>query len=188
VVEVGGFGFGIHDGNAGALGGGVEAGYRFSRRLGIGAWFERSGKRGQRGQEGSYGSAHTRLFDLGLGLTVGNTVGPFLADVSVLSELRWDKVEDRNMVSGTSARLWGVATGVRLRVGLRLGAWCPFIFVAGSHAIWEESYTVYYQHVYAGSMTPPRGNGSLGLGLAYLFGVASSDETIVRRPAPGFDE
>jgi len=183
-VEVGGFGFGIDDWNAGAFGGGVEAGYRFSRWLAIGAWLEGSGKR-QKRLPFSYAY---RLYDLGLGLTVGETVGPLLADLSVLPELTWQTVEDRYLVPGTSVTLWGAAAGARLRMGPRLGQWCPFIFVAGSYAFWVQSHTVYHQHVYSGSVPLPRGNVSIGLGLAYLFGVASSDETVLRWPSPAFDD
>ena len=188
LVEVGGFGFGSHDGKAGAFGGGVETGYRLLRWLAIGAWLEGSGKSEQATQDGP---AAYRLYDLGLGLTVGGTVGTVLADLSVLPELTLLSIEARNLVPGTSVTRWGAAASERLRVGLRLGPWCPFIFVAGSYAFRAERFTVYDQHVYSGDTTLPRGHTSLGLGLAYLFGVASaasSNGTIVRWPSPSFDE
>jgi hypothetical protein len=140
-------------------------------RLAIGAWLEGSGQR----EQGSLYGATYRLFDVGLGLTVGRTVGPILADVSVFPELTWGTVEERKLVPVTSERLWGAALGARLRMGFLLGAWCPFIFVAGSYAVWAESYTAYYPHVFSGSVKLPPGNRSLGLGLAYLFGTPSSD-------------
>ena len=168
LAEVGGFGFRIYDGKTRAFGGGVEAGYRFLHWLAVGAWFEGSGKREQ--TEVDESPAY-RLYDLGLGITVGKIVGPLLADLSVLPELTLVKVESRYLVSGQSATRWGAAADARLRVGLLLGPWCPFIFVSGSYAFREESFTVDHQHVYSGSTTLPHGNASLGLGLAYLFGV-----------------
>jgi hypothetical protein len=183
---VGGFGFGIHDGKAGTFGGGVEAGYRFLRRLAIGAWLEGSGKREQAMLDGS---AAYRLYDLGSGLTVGETAGPLLADLSVLPELTRLTVEGSGSpVSGQGETRWGAAADARLRVGLLLGTWCPFVFVAGSYAFTAESPTFYGSHGVPESLTIPRGNASFGLGLAYLFGTASSYETMVRRLSPGFDE
>jgi hypothetical protein len=139
------------------------------RWLAVGAWLEGSG---EREQTTVHESPAYRLYDLGLGLTVGETVGPLLADLSVLPELTRLTVESRNLVSGPSVTRWGAAVDARLRVGLLFGSWCPFIFVAGSFAYRAERFTVYDQSVYSGSTTIPRGNASLGLGLAYLFGVS----------------
>jgi hypothetical protein len=177
LVEVSGFGFRIDDGKAGAFGGGVEAGYRLWRWLGIGAWLEGSG---QRSQPTAPGSPVYRLYDLGLGLTIGKTVGPFLADVSVLPQLTLLTVKASNVVSGEdvhqsgpeSMTRWGAAADARLRVGFLLGPWCPFILVAGSYALRAASFRVYESHVYNGSTTLPRATMSLGLGLAYLFGAS----------------
>jgi hypothetical protein len=164
---VGGFGFRIDDGSSGAFGGGLEAGIPLSRWLAIAAWLEGSGQRESRSLYGAY-----RLFDVGLGLTVGRTVGPILADVSVLPELTWGTVEEGTLSPMPSEHhLWGAALAARLRMGLPLRAWCPFIFVADSYAVWAESYSVYYIHVFNGSLKLPPGNLSLGLGLAYRFGT-----------------
>jgi hypothetical protein len=166
---VGGFGFRIDDGSSGAFGGGLEAGIPLSRWLAIAAWLEGSGQRESRSLYGAY-----RLFDVGLGLTVGRTVGPILADVSVLPELTWGTVEEGTLSEMRSEHhLWGAALAARLRMGLPLRAWCPFIFVADSYAVWAESYSVYYIHVFNGSLKLPPGNLSLGLGLAYRFGTPS---------------
>jgi hypothetical protein len=183
-VEIGAFGFGIHDGKAGALGGGVQAGYQLSRWLAIGVWLEGSGQRDAMVR----GQAVYHLYDLGLGLTTGAAAGPVFAEVSVLPELTLLAVEGEHLIAGKSGTRWGAAAAARLRLGLLLGSWRPFIFAAGSFPFGAERFTVYDQHVYYGSTTLPRGNASLGLGLAYCFGAASSDETNVRRPSPGFGE
>jgi hypothetical protein len=172
LVEVGGFGFQIDDGRSEAFGGGLEAGVPLSRRLAIAAWLEGSGQR----QPGTLYGGTYRLFDVGLGLTVGRTVGPILADVSVLPELTWGTVEEgAQSPMPPGHHLWGAAVGARLRMGPVLRAWCPFIFVAGSYAVWAESYAAYYIHVFNGTLSLPPWNLSLGLGLAYRFGTASLD-------------
>jgi hypothetical protein len=182
-LEMGGFGFGIHDGNAGAFGGGVQAGYRFSRWLAIGAWLEGSG---QRERPMVRGRAAYRLYDLGLGLTVGETVGPIFGDLSVLPELTLLTVEGRNLNPGKSVTRWGAAADARLRLGLVLGPWRPFVFGAGSYAL--LAYRLTLDDYPEQSTTLSRRNAILGLGLAYCFGAARSGETIARRPSPGLGE
>jgi hypothetical protein len=182
-VEVGGFGFGIYDGKAGALGGGIEGGYRLSRWLTVAAWFEGSGAREQ---ELAHSSATYRRYDLGLGLAVGKTVEPFFADLSLLPELTRLTVEGAEISSGHSENQWLIAAGARIRAGLLIGPWCPFMFVAGSRDLAKEQFKFDGSHGYD-ILTIPRGNASYGLGLAYFFGAANSDEndrTIPGRPRP----
>jgi hypothetical protein len=182
-VEVGGFGFGIHDGKLGAWGGGVEAGYRLSRWWTVAAWLEGSGAREQALRRSS---ATYRRYDLGLGLAVGKTVEPLFADLSLLPELTRLTVEGEKISSGHSENRWGVAASARIRVGLLIGSWCPFVFVAGSYDLTEEQFNFDGYHGYD-VLTIPLGNASYGLGLAYLFGAANSDEndrTIPGRPRP----
>jgi hypothetical protein len=182
-VEVGGFGFAIHDGDAGAFGGGVQVGYRFSRWFAIGARLEGSG---QRERAMVTGSAAYRLYDLGLGLTAWKEVGPLWGDLSVFPELTLLTVEGRNLNPGKSVARWGAAADARLSLGLVLGPWRPFIFVAGSYAFLAERLTL--EDYPEQSLSLSRGNVSVGLGLAYFFGAAKSGETIVRQPPPGLEE
>lgn len=174
-LEMGLFGFGIHDGEAGTFGGGLEAGYRFLRRLAVGAWVEASGERKRATVDWSY--TH-RLYSLGLGLTVRETAGRLLVDLSVFPELTRLTAEGAYLVSGSSQTRWGGGAGTRFRLGLPLGPWCPFIFVGGSFVWWTESLSVYEQHVYSGNVALPSRNASLGVGLAYRFGEARSNEAI----------
>ena len=182
-VEVGGFGFGIYDGKAGALGGGIEAGYRLSRWLAVTAWFEGSGAREQ---ELAHSSATYRRIDLGLGLAVGKTVEPFFADLSLFPELARLTVDGAEISSGHSETQWLVAAGARIRVGLLLGPWCLFMFLSGSHDVAQERFNFDGSHGYD-VLTIPRRNASYGMGLAYFFGAANADEndrTIPARPRP----
>ena len=182
-VEMGGFGFGIHDGDAGAFGGGIQAGYRLSRWLAIGALLEGSG---QRERPMVRGQAAYRRYDLGLGLTVGKAVGPIFGDVTVLPELTLLTVEGRNLNPGKSVTQWGAAADARLRLGPVLGPWRPFIFGAGSYAFSAERLTL---DDYPGQGTTlSRRNVMVGLGLAYAFGTAKSGEAFVSWPSPGLGE
>jgi hypothetical protein len=183
VVEIGAFGFGIHDGIAGTFGGGVLAGYRLLSWLAIGAWLEGSGEREQAMVRGQ---AAYHLYDLGVGLTAGETVGPVFVDASVLPELTLLTVEGKNLNPGRSISRWGAAADGRIRLGLALGAWRPFFFVGASYAFRAERLTLDdypYEHI-----TLRRGNASYGLGLAYCFGADRWDERILQTPSPGFDE
>lgn len=170
LVEVSGFGFEIHNGKAAALGAGLQIAYRFSRWLALGARIEGTGEREQAMVRGR---AAYRLYDFGLGLSVGETVGPLFADLSLLPELTWLAVEGRDLNPGKSVTRWGAAADVRLRLGLMLGRLCPYVFAAASYAFRAERLTV-DDSPYP-STTLPRGNVSLGLGLAYLVGVPGAN-------------
>ena len=131
-------------------------------------------------------SATYRRYDLGLGLAVGKTVEPFFADLSFLPELTRLTVEGEKLYSGNRENRWGIAAGARIRVGLLIGPWCPFAFVAGSYDLAEDQFKFYGSHGYD-FLTIPGRNASYGLGLAYLFGAANSDEKdrmIPGRPRP----
>jgi hypothetical protein len=171
VTEVGGFGFKIHDGNAGAFGAGVEAGYRLLRWLALTAWLENSDKREQAGENGS---VTYRLSDLGLGPTVGDDGGPLFGDLSVFPKLTQLTLQSRYLIrggptTGKSVTRWGTAVDARLRLGLVLGPWRLFMFLAGSYASKAESLTIY--HYPDRGVTLATGNVSLGMGLSYCFGA-----------------
>ena len=188
LFEVGGYGFGIHAGNAGAFGGGVQAGYRFSRWLGMGAWLEGSG---QREQAMAVGSAAYRLYDLGFGPTVWQEAGPIFCDLSVFPELTLLTIKTlleskAGLEPGKSLTRWGAAAEARFRAGLVLGPLRPFIFVAGSYALIAERLTL--DEYPEDSTTLARRDVRLGVGLAYFFGEARWGETFARRPSPGLGE
>jgi hypothetical protein len=183
LVEVGGFGFGLHDGKTGAVGGGVEAGYRWSPWLAVAAWFTGSAAREQ---ALANSSATYRRYGLGVGLAVGKTVAPLFADVSLLPELTRTTAAGAKLASGNGGSQWGVAASAWIRAGLLIGPWCPFVFVAGGYALTEEQFKFDGSHGYD-LLTIPPGNASFGLGLAYRFGAAGleeNDRTGPGRPRP----
>jgi hypothetical protein len=162
-AEISGFGFGFYDGDTRALGGGVHAGYRFSPWLAIGAWLEGSG---QRERQMERGSGAYRLYDLGLGPAVWKEKGLIFGDLSVLPKLTLLTVQTTALgrgqaIPGKRATTWGAAAAARLRLGLVLGPWRPFMFVAGSYALIAERVTldVFPEE----GVTLARGNVSLGV-------------------------
>jgi hypothetical protein len=183
MVELGGFGFGIHDGDAGAFGGGIQAGYRFPHWLGIDAVFAGSGVRERAMVRGS---AAYRLYSLGVGLDVRKQSGPVSGDLGVFPEVTLLSVDGRNLNPGRSVTRWGAAAAARLRLLLVLGPWRPFAFAGTSYALRAESLRLddYPEQ----SITLSRWNLSLGLGLAYFFGAVTQGETNVRQPSLGLVE
>jgi hypothetical protein len=181
VTEVGGFGFKIYDENAATFGGGVEAGYRLLGWLAIGAWLEGTGEREQAIENGS---VTYRRYDLGVGPTVGKEVAQLFGDLSVLPKLTRLTLQGTHVVRGfvteNPVTRWGIAADARLRLGLVLGPWRLFMFVAGSYASQAESLTLY--HYPDRGVTVGRGNVSLGVGLSYCFGTNAEGDTITTEP------
>jgi hypothetical protein len=81
---------------------------------------------------------------------------------------------------------WGLAADARLRLGLALGSWRPFMFAGTSYALRAERLTLddYPEH----SITLSRWNFSFGLGLGYLFQSGKPGETNPREPPLGLVE
>lgn len=146
----------------------MQVGYRFPGWLGIDAAFAGSGERERSMGSGLPGSAAYRNYGLGIGLNLRRSVGPLLADLALLPELTLLTVDGRNLSPGRSVTRWGAATTARLRVGLGLGRWRPFLFAGSGYALRGERLVV--------DGYPDRGialsrwSFALGLGLAYRFG------------------
>jgi hypothetical protein len=167
-LELAAFGFGIHDGDAGTFGAGIQVGYRFPHWLGIDAIFAGSAERERPMVRGL--AAH-RLYGLGLGPSLRKQLGPVFGDLVVFPEVTLISVEGRGLSPGRSVTRWGVAVDGRLRIGLALGSWRPFVFAGTSYALRAE-HLVLDDYPEQG-ITISRWNLSLGLGLAYLFGSAA---------------
>jgi hypothetical protein len=169
-VEVAGFGYGVHDGDAGTVGGGVQAGLRFPGWLGIDAAFAASGQRQRAVTQGAPWAAAYRGYGFGVGLNLRRQSGRLLTDFTLLPELTLLAVDGKNLGVARSVTRWGAATTARLRVGIALGHWRPFLLAGGSYAMRGERLTV---DGYGGqSIVLSRWSFSLGLGLAYVFGGA----------------
>lgn len=182
-LELGGFGFGIHDGDAATFGAGIQVGLRFPRWFGIDAVFAGSGERERAMVRGA---AAYHLYDLGLGVSLRKRLGPAFADLGVLPEVTFLAVDGRNLSSARGVTRWGAAACARVRLGLVLGPWHPYAFAGVSYALRAERLVLddYPEQ----GITLSRWNFSFGLGLAYLFGAARQGETNARPPALGLVE
>jgi hypothetical protein len=170
LLELGGFGFGMHDGDAGTFGGGMQVGFRFPGWLGLDAVFAVGG---QRERAMVRGTAAYRLYGLGLGLSFRKRSGSVFADLGVLPDITLLRVEGRNLNPGRSFGRWGIAADARVRLGLALGSWRPFVFAGASYALRAERLTLDDYPEPEHSITLSRWNFSFGLGLAYLFGATT---------------
>jgi hypothetical protein len=183
LVELGGFGFGIHDGDAGAFGGGIQAGYRFPHWLGLDAVLAGALERERAMVRGS---AAYRLYSLGVGINARKQVGPIAGDLGVLPEVTRLSVDGRNLNPGQSVTRWGAGAAARLRLALVLGPWRPFAVAGTSYALRAERLRLddYPEQ----SITLSRWNFTLGLGVAYCWGAANPGETKSRQPSLGVVE
>jgi len=134
--DLAGLGFGIHDGDAGTYGLGVEGTVRFSR-LGVVALAETIGDR-QRAMgpaQASYG-----LACFGLGLRAREAWGSAFADVAVVPEIA------RYAMRGSGSELaqandvvaWGLLLDARARFGWEVGPVAPFAFAGASFSLLHE--------------------------------------------------
>jgi hypothetical protein len=180
LIELGGFGFGIHDGDAGAFGGGLQAGFRFPHWLGLDAVLAGTLERERAMVRGS---AAYRLYSLSVGPNARTQVGPVAGDVAVLPELTFLSVDGRSLNPGLSVTRWGAGAAARLRLALVLGRFRPFALASTSYALRAERLRL---DDYPGqSITLSRWNFTLGLGVSYCFGAVNPGETNSRHPALG---
>lgn len=162
--ELGGFAFGIHDGDAFGFGGGVQVGLHFPHWLGLEAVMAGSSQR-ERAME--RGTAAYRLFSLGVGGNARRTWRVAFVDLGVMPEATLLTVSGRNLQSGRNATRWGLAAAARARFGLVYGGWRPFLFMGASHDFRAERLLLedYPEH----SLTLSRWNFICGLGLARVL-------------------
>jgi hypothetical protein len=182
-VELGGFGFGIHDGDAGAFGGGIQAGYRFPHWLGLDAVLAAAAARERAMVRGS---AAYRQYSLGVGLNARKQSGRVAGDLGVLPEVTILSVEGRNLNPGRSVTRWGAGAATRVRLALVLGPWRPFAFAGASFALRAERLRL--DDYPARSITLSRWSFTLGLGLSCFFGAANPGETNAGKPSLGLLE
>jgi hypothetical protein len=162
--ELGGFGFGLYDGDALGVGAGLQAGLRFARWLGIEAVFSGSN---QRERSLVRGTAAYRLFSLGVGLNAQKAWRTTFVDLGIMPEATLLTVRGKDLQAGGSVTRWGLAAAARARFGLVTGSWRPFVLVGVSTALRAERLVLddYPEQ----STTLSRWNLSCGLGVAHVL-------------------
>jgi hypothetical protein len=158
-VDLDAFGFGIDDGDAGAFGGGLQAGLRW-QTIGLVLVVEGSTNR-QRALGPVY--ARYRFLRAGPGLMARRQWSLAFVDAALVPEVV------RNTISGVGLSLpqdvtaWNVAADLRLRFGLSLGRVSPFVYMGASWSFLQEHLRV---HDSNDSTSLPRANIAAGLGIS----------------------
>jgi hypothetical protein len=142
-------------------------GYRLPGWLGIDAVL--SGV-GERERALPPGIATYRSYGFALGPSLRARSRYFFGDLGLLPEVTLLTAEGRNLNPGNPITRWGLAADARLRLGLVLGGWRPFVFVAGSVAIRAERLNL-EDHAERG-IDLSRWNASVGGGVTYFWGSA----------------
>ncbi len=165
-LEVAGWAFGTHDGDAGTFGAAVSAAYRFDGATALAALFETTGER-----ESALGPgfATYRTARLGIGASLRKQRGHLFADAGLFPELTMLSLAGNGQQLDTtrSATTWGASMDLRGRVGFAAERFLPFLFAGGSVALRAEHLTLDGSQA---SSTLSRWNLSAGAGLAFLLG------------------
>jgi hypothetical protein len=166
-LEVAGWAFGTHDGDAGTLGAAVSVAYRFHGALALAVLFETTGER-----ESALGPgfAAYRTSRLGIGASLRGRRGHLFADAGLFPELTMLSLAGKGQQLDTtrSATTWGASVDVRGRLGSKLGRFIPFVFAGGSVALRAEHLTL--DGSPDATTTLSRWSLSAGAGLAFLLG------------------
>jgi len=167
-LELAGFASATYDGDAAALGGGVEVGLLLPDWLSLATMFETTAVRERRFDSAV---AAYRAYRLGPGLGARRRWTLVFGEVSVFPEVMLLKVDGRNLAESRSVTTWGAAGDLRGRLGIPVGRFCPFLYAGASYAMPAQRLTL------EGSpnrITLSRWNLSLGVGLSYRFGASDS--------------
>jgi hypothetical protein len=134
-LDIAALGFGMHDGDAGAWGGGalVEV-----RRQKLGVVVLGDGVAERRRALGP-GQARYRLLRAGAGGSARQQWGWVFADVSLVPELVRYAIAGEGLVSEKSTVSWALWADLRVRFGLSLGAISPFVYAGGSWSFLHQT-------------------------------------------------
>lgn len=163
-TEIAGWGLGTYDGDAAALGVGMLIGYRYLPTMAFSALFETVSER-----ETALGpvAAIYRTYRLGLGASTMRSWGPLFLDAGLFPALTMLKVRGKHLTVGKRVTTWGAELDLRVRFGLTIGRFVPFVFMGGSGALRAQRLTL---DDYPQVTTLSRWNLGAGVGLAFLLG------------------
>jgi hypothetical protein len=158
-IDVGAFGFGIHDGDAGAVGGGVQAGLRW-HTLGLAVVAEGSSDR-----QRALGPAYARYSFLraGAGLSARRQWSRTFADVVLVPEIVRYALSGVGLSVPRGVASWNLCADLRFRFGLSFGRISPFAYVGASWTLLKDDLRVYDG---TDSTALPRANLAAGLGIS----------------------
>ncbi len=134
-LDIAALGFGMHDGDAGAWGGGAAAELRRQKWglvvLGDGV--------AERRRALGPGQARYRLLRAGAGGSARQHWGWGFADVWLVPELVRYAIAGEGLVPEKSTVAWALWADLRVRFGLSLGAISPFVYLGGSWSFLHQT-------------------------------------------------
>ena len=166
-LELAGHLFGTHDGDAGALGGGLEVGLVLPGWLSVASLLESTR---DRDRPLAPAVATYRTYRLGLGLGARHRWAHVVGQAGLFPEVTLLTVDGQQLTESRRVSTWGAAGALRGRLGIPVGRICPFLFAGASLDLRAQRLTLEGSQA---SIVLSRWNLSVGVGLAYRFGSRS---------------
>jgi hypothetical protein len=171
-ADLGLFGFGVHDGDAGTWGGGAQLSYGLGQHLAVTALGEGTG---ERARALGPGEAAYRAWRFGAGIAWRQAFGRAFVDAGLAPEAVRLALRGEGLPTPRTATDWSLAMDGRLRLGVSLAPVAPFVvpFVAAfifgdaGYALTTARLTLDNR---PDSVTLSPWSFSAGLGLLFSFG------------------
>jgi hypothetical protein len=164
--DVAAFGFGVHDGDAGTWGLGVQAGYHIGRHLSVTALGEGTG---ERARPLGPGQATYRSVRLAAGVALRHTLGRAFLDGGVGPALTRLSLRGQELTGARGATEWDPGADGRVRVGLRLAQArvVPFVYANATYSLAAARLSLDNR---PDSVTLSRWNIAGGVGVLFFVG------------------
>jgi hypothetical protein len=137
-VDIAALGFGMHDGDAGAWGGGAWAGFR---RQTFGVVVLADGVMERQRALGP-GQARYSLGRAGAGMSARQSWTWGFAEVALLPEIARYAIAGAGLVTPKTTVSWALWADLRVRFGLTFGPVSPFAYVGGSWSFLHQTLTL----------------------------------------------
>jgi hypothetical protein len=162
-AELGATAFGLHDGDAGALGWGARA------DLGRGVWHVTALVEGSAERELALGAGQGgyRFLRTGLGLGVHRRWSRVTWDATLLPMVARMSLRGKSLTVSESATSWGFALAAQTRLGLAVWRLRPFLFVGASYDAPAQRMVLRDGSARA-SLSPVNVQGGLGIAFGIL--------------------
>jgi hypothetical protein len=130
---------GVHDGDAGTVGFGLQAGYGLGRRITLAVLAEGTG---ERTSSLGPGQAAYSALSFGAGASLRTVFGRGVADLGLFPEAVRTALRGEGLATARGTSAWGLAVEGRVRLGLRLGGSVPFVQVGASYDLTRQRLTL----------------------------------------------
>ena len=163
-VELAALGFGLHDGDAGTFGGGVE-GSLVRRSFRLLALVEGAKER-ERALAAGQGQAGYSSLRAGVGLGLRKSWQSAFVDLALVPELARYSMRGIGLLQSYSVVAWGFAADARSRLGWSFGSVALFVHLGVSWSLLREQLALDDPPA---SVTLSRANAAAGLGISFTL-------------------